>query len=201
MDILFTEIKKLKDEVKQLKEQKGVVPHTGNININNIGVQNNHMNTTINFNLVDFGGGVEAIKGILQGPVLQLLKDKFIPNIPVVQQISDRVINLVGLVFRNPDHKELQSIYVIDPDKLKENAYYHDDGKWVLGSWNTLRTQLLQNLYFHYNTVNGKNDAEGIMKLIFKLSMDKLDSRMTREETAEVLTDIGKHLEFDTIVL
>lgn len=197
MDILFDEIKKLKDEVKTLKECK-----TGSIiNSINIGVQNNHFNTTLNFNLIDFGGGAETIKEILQGPGLQLLENKFMEDLPIAQQISDRVVNLVGLVFRNPDHKELQSIYVIDPGKIKDNAYYHDDGKWVLGDWNNLRRQLLQNMHFYYDSIKNKNDAEGIMKLIFKLSMDTTDSRMTREETTAVLTDIGKYLKFDTIVL
>jgi hypothetical protein len=202
------EIKKLTQKVKDLECKKvlitGQTTNSHNINTdnsNNIGVQNNHNNTTLNFNITDFGGGVELIKTILQGQGLQLLENKFTNDVPLVQQISDRVVNLVGLVFRNPDHKELQSIYVIDPDKLKENAYYHDEGKWVLGDWNTLRTQLLQDLYFHYNSIKNKNDAEGIMKLIFKLSMDKLDSSMTREETAAVLTDIGNYLKFDTIVL
>lgn len=207
MPLLFKEIarmnKKIEDLELKCKNTELVHPQVAET-INNIGVQNiqnNHFNTTINFNLIDFGGGVDTIKEILCGPGKEILEQKFVKDLPIAQQISDRVVNLVGLVFRNPEHKELQSIYVIDPNKIKDNAYYHDDGKWVLGDWETLRTQLLQNLFFHYKCIKNKNDAEGIMNLIYKLSTAAPTTHMNGEETAALLNEVGQQLRFNTIAL
>jgi hypothetical protein len=196
MAVLFEEVKRLKEEnidiKKQLREQK--IP----LNITNNIVQNNHFNTVLNFNMISFGSGGDTIKKILSTRGIKLLEQKFVRDLPVSKQISDRVVNLVGMVYRNAEHKELQGIYVFDIDKPKGNAYYQDGGKWVLADWQNLRNQLLQNLYGHYSTVKNKKDAENIMKLIFRLGSGET-TQLDPDETTFLLKQIGEHLQYQTI--
>ena len=115
------------------------------------------------------------------------------------------MIDLIGLVFRNPDHKELQGVYVLDLSKTKENAYYHEDGDWVLTDWYLLRSQLLQKLHncLAKSKENKKRDIENIIKYLFVLGDCgdcKSIKRLTDEETLEVYNDIGKKLKFKTII-
>ena len=204
MNILFDEVKRLKEEMKELKKNQ---PNVQNITNNNIEHQtnNNHFGHTFNFNFINFGEGTGVIENILNTKGIQLLSEKFTQDLPRVTQISNRVIDLIGLVFRNPDHKELQGVYVLDLSKTKENAYYHEDGNWVLTDWIILRSQLLQKLHdcLIKSTENKRQDIEKIIKYLFVLGdcgECKSIKRLTDEETLKVYDDIGKKLKFETIV-
>jgi len=207
MDLLFNEVKRLSAEVKQLKKEKQnhTQPNPEPQNItNNIETQNNHFGHTFNFNFVNFGGGNKIINNILNTQGIALLSKKFVEGIPRVDQISNRVIDLIGLVFRNPDHKELQGVYVLDLSKDKENAYYHDNGNWVLTDWNILRAQLLQKLYncLAVSSENKRGDIENIIKYLFVLGDCgdcKSIKKLNDNETIEIYKDIGRKLKFDTI--
>lgn len=204
MDILFEEVKRLKEEMKELKKKQPQVQNITN-NTNNT-TNNNHFGHTFNFNFINFGEGTGVIENILNTKGIQLLSEKFTQDLPRITQISNRVIDLIGLVFRNPDHKELQGVYVLDLSKTKENAYYHEDGNWVLTDWVILRSQLLQKLHncLIKSAENKRQDIEKIIKYLFVLGdCGECESikKLTNEETLKVYNDIGKKLKFETMVL
>lgn len=210
MEILFEEVKRLKERVVtqdeqikelQIKEMQIIQPAIQHI-VNNT---TNHFGHTFNFNFINFGEGDEIIHKILNKQGMELLEKKFAVDIPRIKQISDRVVNLIGLVFRNPDHKELQGIYVVDLSKVKENAYYHEDGNWKLTNWVTLRSQLLQKLYMCLATSkdNKRKDLEKIINYLFVLGNCgdcDLIKKLEPAETMEIYTEIGKQLKFETIL-
>jgi hypothetical protein len=204
MEILFDEVKRLKEKVKDLeKKHPPQIQNTTN-NIENQ-TNNNHFGHTFNFNFINFGEGNGVIENILNTKGIQLLSEKFTQDIPSIAQISNRVIDLIGLVFRNPDHKELQGVYVLDLSKTKENAYYHEDGNWILTDWIILRSQLLQKLHtcLIKSTYNKRQDIEKIIKYLFVLG-DCGDcnsvKKLTDAETLHIYKDIGEKLKFETIV-
>lgn len=204
MEILFDEVKRLKEKVKDLEQKQ---PQAQNItnNTNNIETQNNHFGHTFNFNFINFGEGTSVIEKILNTKGIQLLGEKFTQDIPRVAQISNRVIDLIGLVFRNTDHKELQGVYVLNLSKAKENAYYHEDGNWILTDWVLLRSQLLQRLHncLIKSAENKRQDIEKIIKYLFVLGdCGECESikKLTDEETLRVYNDIGEKLKFETII-
>jgi hypothetical protein len=196
MNVLFAEVnkrmKRLEEENKSLK--KLIRPTTQIINggqtINNI---QNHFNTTLNFNIINFGEGGRLMKEILAKDGAELLEQKFTEDIPRYQQVTDRVVDLVGLVYRNPEYKEMQGIYVLDLSKEKNNAYYHEDGKWKVSDWVPLRRQLLCDLSFQLSTIKGmkQKDAENMIHLIFSLGADT---------KGDILGRVGDLLKFDSIV-
>lgn len=211
MEILFEEVKRLNDKVKKLENQvqishtsPGKTQSQNFVNIENQ-TNNNHFGHTFNFNFINFGEGNGLIENILNTDGVKLLSEKFTKDLPRVTQISNRVIDLIGLVFRNPDYKELQGIYVVDLSKTKENAYYHEDGNWVLTDWHLLRSRLLQKLYNCITTSpeNKKQDLEKIIKYLFVLGeCGDCNSiqRLTDKETLKIYNDIGKKLNYNTII-
>lgn len=212
MDLLFNEVRRMKEEhkkqalehkkstehmeeeIKLLKEGKSI-----NITNNTNNTQNNHFNTTFNFNLVNFGEGQDLMRELLSKEGMRLLEKKFVKDLPRIQQLSDRVVDLIGLVYRNPDHKEMQGIYVIDPSKEKDNSYFHEDGEWKLSDWKPLRQQLLQNLSYQMASTKGAKakDTENIIKTIYSLGGDGL--RLTIDENTTVHEAVEQLLKFDSI--
>lgn len=233
VDAQTKEVKHLREKIKQLEEQpthQGVAgtavanvdPTGGNtancggnaangggntINIDNIvngdNIVNNHFNTTFNFNMVDFGDGIDTIQEIMDKNALKILEEKYNEDIPHADQISDRVVNLVGLAFRNPDHKELQGAYVLDLAKPKDNAFYHEDGKWKLTDWTLLRSNLLQILFncLSRTRENKKKDIMNIIKYLFVLGDcgNTNVKKLNDDETLQIHKNIGEHMKFETI--
>jgi hypothetical protein len=205
MEILFDEVKRLKKEMKEMREK---TPDIKTNIVNNIENQtnNNHFGNTFNFNFINFGEGNDVIEEILNTEGIQLLSQKFSHDISRLNQLSNRVVDLIGLVFRNPDHKELQGVYVLDLSKTKDNAYYHEDGNWVLTDWDILRSQLLQKLYncFVSSKENKRKDIEDVIKYLFVLGDCgdcKSIKKMSVEDTFIIYKDIGEKLKFKTIAL
>lgn len=206
MNLLFDEVKRIKEENKrqavEIAHLKQTLPHTINNNITNNNItnntQNNHFNTTLNFNLINFGEGGDLMKEILAKDGIAILEKKFTDDVPREQQMSDRVIDLVGLVYRNPEYKEMQGVYVLDLSKTKDNAYSHEDGEWRLNDWNPLRQRLLQDLSFQMSNVKGMKlkDVEKMIKLIYALGGK--DNGLTASENL-MITSVDKLLQFDSI--
>lgn len=200
MDILFEEVKRLNEKVKLLENSKPQIQ-----NITNIENQtNNHFGHTFNFNFINFGEGNTLIENIINTQGIRLLSKKFKQDIPRITQLTNRVVDLIGLVFRNPDHKELQGVYVLDLSKTTENAYYHEDGDWILTDWVILRSQLIQKLHncLIKSKDNKRNDIENIIKYLFVLGdCGECNDikKLTDDETLCLYREIGKKLNFNTI--
>jgi len=122
-------IKQIEKENKKMKEQIAqggakMIVH-GDQNNQNIETQNiaNHNNTTFNFTLINFGEGQAEIVKILAQEI-QKLGIEGREDMPYIKQVKDRIIGLVMQVHRNPEQKELQNVYVTDPEKPKDNAFF-----------------------------------------------------------------------------
>jgi hypothetical protein len=203
MEILFNAIDKIKLLEKKVKELESRPAHQTQNTTTNI-INNNHFEHTFNFNFINFGEGDDIISEILNKYGMELLSRKFTEDMPRVKQISDRVTNLIGLVFRNSDHKELQGVYVLDLSKEKENAYYHEGGKWKLTDWVSLRNQLLQKLYncFTQSTDHKRKDIENIIKYLFvlgKCGNCNSIKKLSDAETTIIYSEIGNQMKFDMI--
>lgn len=204
MEILFEEVKRLKEENKRILKELEKRPVGQHIETQNNIENLNHFNTNININFMNFSDTDTVIKQIMDKNALAILSKKIQQDLPLAKQISDRIVNLVGLAFRNPDHKELQGVYVLDLSKTKENAYYHENGDWVLANWTDLRARLLQKLYnaLAISKENKKQDILNIIKYLFVLG-DCGDlngiKRLSQDETVGIYKKIATEMKFSTI--
>ena len=158
-----------------------------NGNVNNSVDLSNHYNTHININFINWDDNNDSIKKILTEHLPRMLSAPKQDDIPFVQQVSDRVSNLVGIMFRNPEYKELQGLYVVDLSKTHDNAFTYNDDKWVITNWDDLRSSMLQKLYTcKPSTKEGQDDVLDIIKYFFVLGKCgdcKSIKRLSDEET------------------
>jgi hypothetical protein len=208
-------IKQMEKENKEMKEQitksdtKMIVNggYQNQNNTQNIETQNiaNHINTTFNFTLINFGEGQEEIVKILSQEIQKLGLDGR-EDIPYIKQVKDRIIGLVMQVHRNPEQKELQNIYVTDPKSPTDNAFFYEDGKWKITDWGKLNSKVLRNLYnnLEISKLHKKEDKLEVMKHIFiagGCGDRETIKKMTDDDVAEMYLEIGNKLNFKTITL
>jgi uncharacterized C2H2 Zn-finger protein len=215
MALLFKKVKHLEQENREMRvlveNNENVVicsDHINNTTIQNIETQNiaNHHNTVFNFTLINFGEGQEEITKILSLEAPKLLNEDPNATIPIIKQIQDRIIGLVMKIHRNPKQKQLQNIYVTDPEKPKDNAFVHEDGKWNITDWYKLNKIVLNNLYNNLSNagIKNKEDKLKVMKHIFiegGCGDNETIKKMTDNDIAEMYLEIGKKLNFKTISL
>jgi hypothetical protein len=212
MNLLFDEVRKLKeqgDEINKLKEQ--VKQLQSSTFVQNIETQNNHFNTDITFNIVGFGTleSRDAIVKLLQAKATEILNRPRALDVPYVDQMKERVYELVELVHRNPDHKELQNIYVTSTDKDTDNALVYEDGGWVIGDWSDRRKEMLSNLYFNlkksgYKESCTEQDTLQMIKQIFVLCGCGTYSDIQKipdKEVKKIYLELCSRLGFETINL
>lgn len=215
MALLFKKVERLERENKEMKEQitksdtKMIVNggYQNQNNTQNIETQNiaNHINTTFNFTLINFGEGQEEIVKILAKEIQKLGLDGR-EDIPYIKQVKDRIIGLVMQVHRNPEQKELQNIYVTDPKSPTDNAFFYEDGKWKITDWGKLNSKVLRNLYnnLEISKLHKKEDKLEVMKHIFiagGCGDRETIKKMTDDDVAEMYLEIGNKLNFKTITL
>jgi hypothetical protein len=198
---LMEEQQRLQNKIKNFEK---LIPNTVNINqIVNNSISNN-IHNTFNINFINFSESSDIIKKILDKNVMSIISCKNMNDIPLVDQLSNKINTLVGLVYRNPSYKELQGIYVIDPDKTNNNAFYYEDGTWKTADWDTVGAQVIRNLY---NSMPIKKEIKyqdkiNVIKNMFVLG------KCGKYKTLEPLSDInvkyiynkmGNVLNIDTI--
>jgi hypothetical protein len=221
MDKLFktihdmqTRLTKYEQEVKELKDAKDVKDTksqaiTNNINngtINN-GTINNHKNTVFNFSLENYGSRAShnLMIEILKNEAPRILQREIETDVSQPQQVADRINELVQTVYRNPEYKQLQNVYVADMAADKDNAFHYDDGKWFIRNWDTLSKELLQKIYNAMADARegrSKKDVLKVMKHIFVIAgLGNLPiENLTADVAAELYQEIGNRLQFDTII-
>lgn len=227
MQMLFKKIEALENtnsklvkdmaEIKLLKEnpvkKKNDVP-TISIAGNNNQVDASHHNTNITLNLVCQGSKQhdEIMGAILQEMLPRVLQQPMLPGVSRERQIRDRIQSLVTGIYRNPEYKQLQNIYVADEREEKANAFTYegdDDDvnckKWKIGDWSMLRQEISQNIFFYAENnkdVKDKKDVLEVLKHLFVLGGN--DWRdfvpLSEENVRELWTDVGKQLKYDTII-
>jgi hypothetical protein len=201
MALLFKKIENLERENRIMKEQLANQSTVQYIKMQNVA---NHFNTVFNFTLVGFNSEYKNIKPLLAEEVEKLAAD-VVPDVSHIKQIQNHIVNMVMKIHRNPNRKELQNIYVTDPEERKDNAFIYDDG-WKITDWSKLNRIVLNSLYNNLvNTkLNKKEDKLEVMKHIFiQGGCGDRDTvmKMTDDDVAALYMEIGLKLNFKTITL
>jgi hypothetical protein len=226
MAILFKTIAELKHENAILKQEvkkntqhlNGIPPNiaTTTNNINNINNTTNtigrdfimnHHNTVLNLTLENYGGKVskDLMMEIIEQEAPRILMQEQAVDISRKDQVKARIHDFVGSVYRNPKYKQMQNVYVTDPQQETDNAFKYDKGQWHITDWSILSKELLRKIYdavFDAENVQKKDDVMKIMKYIFIMTgigAHPIET-MTPLEIENLYLEIGKQLQFSTII-
>lgn len=207
MSLLFKKVELLEQENKIIKTQ---LSSSGNIIINgsknNVHKTENHNTAIFNFTIVNFGDGQDTMVDILSREAPKILEAERQFDSPLIKQIQDRIVGLIMKIHRNPSRKELQNVYVTDPQQKDNNSFIYEEGKWTITDWDKLNKKILSNLYNNLVSakIKSKQDKLKVMKHIFVESgcgdSETVD-KMSDGDVADMYLKIGKKLEFATISL
>ena len=172
-------------------------------------ITKNHFNTQLNLNLCLSYDGVDhyhKIQAVLPSLIQEMVDTPFLTDVPITRQIQNNVTSLIKKLYRGEDNKELQAIYVKDPDLPTDNAFVYSDGKWHIKDWENLSKRILFAIYNKADVlklVSSKNDQLSIIKHIFFLAGIGKDAvvNMNEKEVATLYREMGEALSFDTIQL
>jgi hypothetical protein len=214
MSLLFKKIEDLTKEVKHLKQnQRNIDGNNNTIDGNNNTINSNHHNTNITLNLIQYGSDAHdiAMATILAESLPLILTQPYDEGRPRQDQIKERIQMILTSVYRNPNHKQLQNIYVV-PEKKEDNAFVYNGDlrdinckKWKIGNWDVLSKDILSKIWNYADknkTVRKKEDILNIMKHIFVLADlgESAVDEMTDDNVKELWTGIGKKLKYNTII-
>jgi hypothetical protein len=207
MALLFHKLTKMNEEmmheIKTLKENKQTT-QIGNDNTMNTYINSPHNNTTLNFQIEGYGSEkhvnfldealIRVLPGILGLPVRE--------DIPKIIQVQDRIQQIMMACYRNPEHREMQNVYVMDAQIAKENAFIYQDGNWKLRDWETLSVELVQKIRLHTSMIKTPHDILKVMKHIMILAGSDIPTveKMTEKQMRGLYKDIGEKLKFETII-
>jgi hypothetical protein len=210
MELLFKKIEILTNEVKQLKQ----TPHGNNV-VNNINVtDSNHHNTSIQLLLSPYGSDDhdKSMSEILDICLPLILKKPYDESRSHDDQLAERINLIMMSVYRNPEYKQLQNVYVI-PEKKEHNAFiYNGDSEDInckkcnISDWDSLGKNMLSKIWNYADinkSVSKKEDVLNVMKHMFILAElgESIVDDMTDENIKELWTDIGKKLKYNTIII
>lgn len=205
IELLFKKIEDLTSEVKGLKGGNN------SITVNNM--DSNHHNTNINLNLIKYGSNThnETVDSILSKCLPLIITQPYDEGRSKQEQVKERIQLIITSLYRNPDHKGLQNIYVI-PEREESNAFiYNGSGgdknckEWQVGNWNAVGKSILSKVWIYADrnkTVKKKGDVLNVMKHMFSLAglgKSAVDN-MSDNNIKELWTDIGKKLKYKTII-
>jgi hypothetical protein len=213
ISLLFKKIEELTNEVKQLKQNQGNNNVNNTVDGSNNTIDSNHHNTDITLNLIQYGSDAhdKTMGTILAESLPLILTQPYDEGRPKQDQIKERIQMILTSVYRNPNHKQLQNIYVV-PEKKENNAFvYGGDlqdincNKWKIGNWDVLSKDLLSKIWNYVDknkTVRKKEDILNIMKHIFVLANlgESAVDEMTDDNVRELWKGIGKKLKYNTII-
>jgi hypothetical protein len=212
MRYLFDTIKKQQEQIDDqnkilltlVKKQTPDINGNENVVGNGNNIIKNHFNTILNIQLIGFDSEENNDKmiQIIKNTAFDILSMDIKSDIPTQKQVFDRLLTIAENVYRNPEYKELQNVYVADPIQDKENAFTYDDGKWNIGDWNKVSKNLLQKIYnILYESKLKKYDSLQVIKHIFVLSGFSDDSiHIAEDNSAQLYNDLGIKLGFNTII-
>jgi hypothetical protein len=205
---LVNKVHKLEEKGTDVVEYKQIINGNNNTTINTVNnIVKNHNNTFLNFNIVNYAGreSRDLMVEIMKVEAPRILMQAPEPDISQTEQVKSRIQDLVGSVYRNPDYKQLQNVYVTDTDADKDNAFQYDEGKWYITDWNTLSKELLKKIYnavFDSNNVKKSEDVMKVMKHVFVIAGlgEQPVESMSPAEVVDLYTAIGQNLQFSTII-
>lgn len=201
---LTAEVRNLKEEKKENTTQKANNTVTGNNNMNKY-LNSPHNNTTLNIQLNNYDSveHIDFLTTVLKKVLPAILEMPVREDVPRVVQIQDRIQQIVSSCFRNPDHKEMQNVYVLDEELKKDNAYIYQGDTWKIQDWDKLGTEMIQKIRMHASKIKTKSDILKVMKHIMILTGSDIPSveRMTEAEIQLIYKQMGEKLKFDTILI
>ena len=215
MDTLFEILRKQQDQIELLVRAVGSV-NENTVNIN--GSQNilgnntvkNHFNTEITFPLVCFGGEAEYERmRILISENADILHRPMEPDIPRQEQLCSRIGDFVAAIYRNPSHKDMQSVYTKRgfAEMQGDNAFTFSEGQWHIGDWDRISRSILSKIYNVFldirRTIKNRSDVLHTMDTIFTASgLGKpADLKITDDNLHNLYSEIGRRLGFASLVL
>lgn len=191
MDVLFKTIDNMNKKLKLIKN-KSKPPAKITVN--------NHFNTQILIQFANYGDMstrhrmVYAARDYVQAVIkngIQCTEDN------VCKQIE----GLVMAVHRNQENRDLQNVYVQDPNDMesKDNAFMYKKNKWESGDWRTVSRLIFSEMY---NCI--MNSPLGQKNKLFNKVATVLGKygHGYNSDTAhpkDLITTIGKKLTFDSI--
>jgi hypothetical protein len=191
-------------EIKTLKEDKHPTPNRTD-NTMNAYINSPHNNTTFNFHMEGYDSDKhidffrEALSRVLPGILNLPIRE----DVPQIIQVQDRIQQIMVACYRNPDHKEMQNVYVLNVQEKRENAFVYQEGNWKLCDWEKLSIELVQKIRLHASMIKTPGDILKVMKHIMILAGSDIPTveKMTEKQIRDLYKDIGEKLKFDTIVL
>jgi hypothetical protein len=194
---------KMEKEIKTLKEIKQ--PQIVNDNTMNTYINSPHNNTTLNFHIEGYDSEkhYDYLSKALHNVLHEILESPVRKDIPKIVQVQDRIQKIMMACYRNPKHKEMQNVYVLDPLTSKENAFVYQNGNWELRDWEELSIELVQKIRLHTSMIRTPQDILKVMKHIMILAGSDIPTveKMTEKQMQVLYKDIGEKLKFETIVV
>lgn len=205
MKLLFKKVQDLTKEVAQLREEKtGAGNKTAGRDMNTY-LNSPHNNTTLNIQLNNYDSEqhIDFLSTVLQKVLPAILEMPVREDVPRVMQVQDRIQQIVSSCFRNPEHKEMQNVYVLDEKLKTDNAYVYQDDTWKIQDWDKLGTEIIQKIRMHASRIKTKTDILKVMKHIMILAGSDVPvvEKMTERESQHVYKLMGEKLKFNTIVV
>lgn len=193
---------RMMDEIKTLKCDKPV--QIGNYNANTY-INSPHNNTTINFHIEGYDSEKHTtfLREELRRNLTEILYLPVREDVPQIIQIQDRIQKIMMVCYRNPKHKEMQNVYVLDAQNKKENAFVYQEGNWKLCDWEKLSIELVQKIRLHASMIKTPGDILKVMKHIMILAGSDVPvvEKMTEKQMQILYKDIGEKLKFETIIV
>lgn len=209
MNLLFKKIERLTETNERLikrMENMESINQDGNQNIvGNNNIIKNHFNTNINIPLVCFMGDEHREK------MLQIVKDNlnilYKPpetDIPHQEQVVNRIGEFVEVIYRNPEHKELQNVYTKHDFKelTENNVFTYIEKNWHIGDWDKVSKDILNKIYdaLLRTKIRKKEDVLSVMKTIMEAA-GLGNKKISDENLQELYCEIGRRMGFTSLVL
>jgi hypothetical protein len=209
MELLYKKIEELTNKIDRLE-----LGNNNIINNNNTVIDSNHHNTTINLQLVAYDSDAhgDLMSNVLDEYLPLILKQPYDEGRTHDDQLAERIKTILMRVYRNPEYKQLQNVYVV-PEKKKDNAFMYigdikdvECKRWKISDWDTLGKDMLSKIWNYADsnkTVSKKEDVLNVMKHMFGLAGlgESAVDNMTDENVRELWTDIGKKLKYTTLII
>ena len=210
MTILFTQIDQMQKQMEiltmQLKNQQMIntVNNTVNNTTNNNIDHSNHFNTNLNINISNFDDINTRQKVKKAAHDFALIASTQIEKNMLdftQQRVEDCVTNMALGMYRNPDHKELQGIYVKDPKMEKNNAFIYSNGKWHIRDWSTVSKKVFNNMNDGAMAAMMTDNGEFMKSVLALISNNGLNVVPIKQDDKKITDAVGHALSFDSIIV
>ena len=192
------QMERLQRQVNMLVMERNISVANNNGTINNNCINNNHYNTTLNINLVNYKENSTMLK--MMEVATEYIKGMDLTAEPTPENIAKQIVQLVVKIHRNPEHKELQNIYVQDIHN-KGDAFIYNNDKWNESSWEVVSALVMSQLHTYTMNTYMHNKSELLAEIANVLcAYNKHSSSKISDYHRNILHKIAMKLTFDSII-